>query len=157
KKYIRHFGSTNNALRRANLPIMRIAKYGADELLHALKSFYNKYGRSPSANDFDKRKHYPSSHAILYNFSSWNKALRAAGLPINRPLRYDQDDLIRWIKGFVLKNKQFPHYRNLSTHGAPSYAPIKRAFGGLRMAIKASGYVEKPGKASTKILNVPGP
>src|SRR5262245_15222744 len=88
KHYIRHFGSSNNGLRRANLPINKVAKYGADELLHTIRSFFNQHGHSPSAEDFDKGKDCPSSQAILDAFGSWNKALAIAGLPINRPLRY---------------------------------------------------------------------
>jgi hypothetical protein len=78
---IEHFGSWNEAKRRAGLVPRRFAT--REELLELLKQLGQKLGRTPSAKDLDaNRRSMPSKSLYWHTFGSLTTALREAGFDV---------------------------------------------------------------------------
>jgi hypothetical protein len=56
--------------------------YTDNQLLWYLIQFYKKYGRSPTARDFDNDPYYPNSTTYQKRFRSWSNALKLVGLDV---------------------------------------------------------------------------
>jgi hypothetical protein len=78
---IEHFGSWNNAKRRAGLLPRRFAT--RQELLEALRGLGERLGRTPTARDLDAhRGEVPSKSLYWHTFGSLRAALREAGFSV---------------------------------------------------------------------------
>jgi Homing endonuclease associated repeat len=78
---IGHFGTWNNAKRRAGLVPRRFAT--RDELLARLRELGEELGRTPTAKDLEQRKgSMPSKSLYWHTFGSLNSALREAGFDV---------------------------------------------------------------------------
>jgi Homing endonuclease associated repeat len=78
---IEHFGSWNEAKRRAGLVPRRFAT--REELLELLKQLGQKLGRTPTAKDLDaNRRSMPSKSLYWHTFGSLTTALREAGFDV---------------------------------------------------------------------------
>jgi HNH endonuclease len=78
---IEHFGSWNNAKRRAGLLPRRFAT--RQELLEALRGLGERLGRTPTARDLDAhRREVPSKSLYWHTFGSLRAALREAGFSV---------------------------------------------------------------------------
>ncbi len=78
---IEHFGSWNNAKRRAGLVPRRFAT--RDELLRQLQELGKELGRTPAAKDLDARRgSMPSKSLYWHTFGSLTTALREAGFDV---------------------------------------------------------------------------
>jgi hypothetical protein len=78
---IEHFGSWNEAKRRAGLVPRRFAT--REELLKLLKQLGQKLGRTPTAKDLDaNRRSMPSKSLYWHTFGSLTTALREAGFDV---------------------------------------------------------------------------
>jgi hypothetical protein len=78
---IEHFGTWNNAKRRAGLVPRRFAT--REELLRLLRDLGEELGRTPTAKDLEQRKaSMPSKSLYWHTFGSLNNALREAGFDV---------------------------------------------------------------------------
>jgi Homing endonuclease associated repeat len=78
---IEHFGSWNEAKRRAGLVPRRFAT--REELLDLLKRLGERLGRTPTAKDLDaSRRSMPSKSLYWHTFGSLTNALREAGFDV---------------------------------------------------------------------------
>ncbi len=78
---IEHFGSWNEAKRRAGLVPRRFAT--REELLVLLKQLGKRLGRTPTAKDLDaNRRSMPSKSLYWHTFGSLTNALREAGFDV---------------------------------------------------------------------------
>ena len=78
---IEHFGSWNEAKRRAGLVPRRFAT--REELLELLKQLGERLGRTPTAKDLDaNRRSMPSKSLYWHTFGSLTTALREAGFDV---------------------------------------------------------------------------
>src|SRR3954465_10396086 len=78
---IEHFGSWNEAKRRAGLVPRRFAT--RDELLALLRQLGERLGRTPTARDLDAtRRSMPSKSLYWHTFGSLTNALREAGFDV---------------------------------------------------------------------------
>ena len=78
---IQHFGSWNEAKRRAGLVPRRFAT--KDELLRLLRELGEELGRPPTARDLDERRaSMPSKSLYWHTFGSLTTALREAGFDV---------------------------------------------------------------------------
>jgi hypothetical protein len=78
---IEHFGSWNNAKRKAGLVPRRFAT--REELLGLLRSLGAELGRVPTARDIDERRgSMPSKSLFWHTFGSLTAALREAGFDV---------------------------------------------------------------------------
>jgi Homing endonuclease associated repeat len=78
---IEHFGSWNEAKRRAGLVPRRFAT--REELLELLRGLGERLGRTPTAKDLDaSRRSMPSKSLYWHTFGSLTNALREAGFDV---------------------------------------------------------------------------
>jgi len=78
---IEHFGSWNDAKRRAGLVPRRFAT--REELLVLLRQLGERLGRTPTAKDLDaSRRSMPSKSLYWHTFGSLTNALREAGFDV---------------------------------------------------------------------------
>jgi Homing endonuclease associated repeat len=78
---IEHFGSWNEAKRRAGLVPRRFAT--REELLALLRGLGERLGRTPTAKDLDaSRRSMPSKSLYWHTFGSLTNALREAGFDV---------------------------------------------------------------------------
>jgi hypothetical protein len=78
---IEHFGTWNNAKRKAGLVPRRFAT--REELLSLLRELGDQLGRTPTAKDLEQRKSsMPSKSLYWHTFGSLNNALREAGFDV---------------------------------------------------------------------------
>jgi hypothetical protein len=78
---IEHFGSWNEAKRRAGLVPRRFAT--REELLELLRGLGDRLGRTPTAKDLDAaRRSMPSKSLYWHTFVSLTNALREAGFDV---------------------------------------------------------------------------
>lgn len=80
---INRFGTWNNALIKANIPIEYNIKRTDEQLLESIVNFYNKNGRVPTVKDCLKNEDMPGANTIIRRFGSWNCAILSAGLTPN--------------------------------------------------------------------------
>jgi hypothetical protein len=134
------FGSWNQALKEAGLPINRTVdkRYSEEQLLGFLRSVSSN-GIAPTVNDFRKTYHSPSVDTLISFFGSWNEAVRKAGLRENRILA-DEDEMLVRIRRFATEhptNINSDHYEKV--RWKPSYHAIKRRFGSWIHALEMAG------------------
>lgn len=98
----RHFGSHNNLLRAAGVPVRvsnwnkshgekpgpppnppRYTKWTEEAILEALRSFHEEFGRLPLESDHANRR-LPARATVRRHFATFNDAVRAAGLTPRR-------------------------------------------------------------------------
>lgn len=80
--YKRHFGSWNNALELAGLPVKQRkpeVAYNKDYMLSCIKSYIHKYKKIPIQQEFDADKDFPSSITVVKYCGSWEQAIKDAG------------------------------------------------------------------------------
>jgi hypothetical protein len=81
-------------------------KYTDEELLNILKETSKDLGKSPRSNDVSEYG------TIISRFESWNKALKKAGLSINRERSYthiSNDQLIFIVKNWIEEHDKIPN------------------------------------------------
>lgn len=75
-----HFGSWNNALKEANIPLNIVHYYTDEYLLNELKRYYNDTGKIPSINGLrNTNNKYPFSDTYINHFDSWKNAIKMVG------------------------------------------------------------------------------
>ena len=109
----RRFGSLKNACKRAGItyvPSQYSRRYTRNELLVSLKQVWRHHQRPPTVYDFGNIKGRPSVQAIVREFGKWNRGLRAAKIPLNRP-GYSNQQMIALYKRVAVRAGQPPSSR----------------------------------------------
>jgi len=89
RPYKKWFGSYNAAILEAGLDVNTFHDYTPESLIAELIRFVEENGRTPSHDDMKRCNGYCSSGVYIRVFGSWNAALIAAGLEINKVRSYD--------------------------------------------------------------------
>lgn len=151
----KRFGSWNEALTEAGIPINREVKkwYKKEDIIMFLKELSND-GTIMSANEYQKNYSSPSIETIISLFGSWNEALIAAEIDENRTL-LEKDEIINRLKKYI---KSYPTELNsdqyIQKKWKPSYHTIIRYFGSWIHALEKAGIkVEMPTYTDDEILD----
>lgn len=59
-------------------------KYSNDDIISSIRDVAESLGKPPTMEEWDNRKKYPTAQTIQLRFSTWNNALRKAGVGVNR-------------------------------------------------------------------------
>lgn len=90
--YKKVFGSWNNALIEAGLPINQVSHYNDDFLESEFNRFVKEHGRIPIYAEFNNSE-YPSFWCYQHRFGSWNKAVAVYGYePNDKNRKFILDD-----------------------------------------------------------------
>jgi len=81
--YLARFGSWNNALIVAKLPVNKEYVYNEDFLISELVRFVDNFGYIPTEKEISNTIGYPSSSTFENYFGSWNNAIISANLKPN--------------------------------------------------------------------------
>ncbi len=137
----REFGSWDNALIEAGIYIER--SWTRDEIIESIKRFSEKNGRPPMQKDFVGNPEYPSQASVQRAFDgSWNNALKATGLEINRG-SCTKDEIIVIIKKFSEENGREPVAKDFVSNRDWKYNILKsviKEFGSWDEAKRAAGF-----------------
>ncbi|TAK59418.1 MAG: hypothetical protein EPO24_07725 [Bacteroidetes bacterium] len=78
-------------------------KWTKQELIEAVKSFYQAHGRVPRAREFTAKNNYPSRGAFSRQFGSFSNGVRAAGYEPTKPGDYStRTDEPYWTEEKIL-------------------------------------------------------
>ena len=106
--YERRFGSWNSALKFAGIEINREALYTKEFLISELHRFVIEFGFIPLFDELNMASGYPSTGPYRSQFGSWNNALIAADLKLNKESSYTKETLISELHRFVDEFGQIP-------------------------------------------------
>jgi len=137
--FVSSFGSWNNALTEAGLPINRKNKYSKKELIEFLQRLYRKTKKSPSSKILKAVKNSPNFLVFRKYFGSWNNALKAAGIPLNQR-RYTKEELIGFFQRYYHDTKKIPDCKTINAlKDYPTSSTFVNRFGGWHNALIAAG------------------
>lgn len=137
--YQRRFGSWSAAKEAAELPPSEIQKRISDEeLLSELQRVADNLGRTPKLSDLDEYGKY-SRGPYQVRFGSWNEALEAANLDLNRPTDIPKSDLIAELTRLADELGRTPTREDMTTSGKYGASTCQRTFGSWTAAIEVAG------------------
>jgi Homing endonuclease associated repeat len=130
------FGSWNNALERAGIPINKQnkSKYSKNELLESLKNASMGIG-TISLKEYTNKISEPSSDTIISVFGSWSNALEEAGLSPKVTL-YSDEEIILILKDFIENTGYVSESKYRSLRLTPAPDTIRKRFGSWHNAVK---------------------
>ena len=108
-----------------------------EQLIEDLQQFAEELGKTPTCPEMDDNG--PWSANTYYNhFESWNKALEAAGLEINKEHDISNEQLIKDLQQFAEELGKTPTYREMDNCGPWSGTPYKKHFDSWNEALEAA-------------------
>lgn len=113
--------------------------YTDDELLAGLRDLAEEVGDSPTEAQMDERG---AASAATYKrrFGSWNDALRAAGLAVNRERDIRDEDLLDEIRRLAADLDRVPLAVDVREAGRYSLDPYVDRFDSFSEALVAAGF-----------------
>jgi len=156
KPYINHFESWNSALEKAELNINQKKEDTSEEkLIKDLQEFAEKLGKTPIYEEMNNKGPWS---AITYErrFESWNDALEAAGLDINREIQNlkSKEQLIQNLQQFAEKLGKIPTRKEMNDEGPWGSTTYERHFESWNGALKKAGLeINKEREVSKKKKN----
>lgn len=110
--------------------------YTKEDIILAIRNFYNEYNRIPMQKDFVKNPNYPGKNTVVRFFGTWNNGILAAGLKTSD---WSDEDLISALVNFYKDNGQVPAYNNF-VGNFPSARTIETRFGSWNNAMEKAGF-----------------
>lgn len=101
---------------KRNMELVNYSKVRMSQefLISELIRYKNEHGSSPTNEQFEKNKEFPSTKPYVRLFGSWNNALRTAGLEINTEFNISKNEVIKRAKTFFEKNGRSPFWNELN-------------------------------------------
>lgn len=132
------FGSWNNALRECGFSVHTSYDYTEDDLIEELQRLSDELGRSPYYNEMKKLSKY--SHKLYTNmYGTWNDALKAAKLSINKEMDISRQDLLDEIVRIYEVVGRPPTSVEMNNFGKYSSETYYQKFGGWNKAVEKAG------------------
>ena len=120
--------------------------WSPDAVIAALVSWHRRCGAAPTREDFATadRSAYPNPSTVVQVFGGWNRALEAAGLPLNKP----HPPLRRWSDQEILEEIRRSFAAGDTTSAPfcdgrrrPWLAVIRTRFGSWNRACQLAGVI----------------
>jgi hypothetical protein len=137
----RHFGSFGAALSAAGFAPRRFS-WDREGIIAALNAHLREHGVLPTAGEWAERDPTgarPALHNVHHRFGSWDKALEAAGHPVER---WDRQTMIEALRALGGELGRRPMQRDLRPKrpGLPGSDTVRTQFGSFTAALEAAGY-----------------
>ncbi|MBN1503334.1 hypothetical protein JW930_07380 [Candidatus Woesearchaeota archaeon] len=111
-------------------------RYTKEQLLYFLKKYYKTNKKTPTAQEINKNKRYPSCSTYAKRFGGWNAALKKAGLKPNVKRRYTKGELVNALKQFFEQQGRVPRTTDLKKNKwLASYTTYRKYFGGWKQVL----------------------
>lgn len=136
--YVNEFGSWNEAVREAGLEPNHIQHVSDEELIEDLKEYAGKIGETPTISQMED--HHWSWQVYVNHFGSWNDALRAAGLEVNREYGVSDEILVEDINQVASKLGRRPSSNDIREHGRMGLSVYVMSFGSWNEALRKAGF-----------------
>lgn len=143
--YIKRFGSWNNAMKLANIPInqKKIRGYSEEILINKFKEIVDFLGRIPTFNEVTNDKNFVSAGTVINYFDTYDNLVLACGFKHNTTNngKYKKNFLISEIQRFVEEFKRVPVQSDFEKlEGYPSRKTFTNHFGSFNKVIKLAGF-----------------
>ena len=139
--YQRLFGSWNKALGAAGLKPNMKYDWTREELTELLIKFREKLGRIPTTEDLRSAEDMPGVNTYVKYFSSWNRALEAAGFKLNMRYGWTKEELIELLVKLGEKLGRTPTIKDVrAAEDMPSTDTYTSYFGSWNKALEAAGF-----------------
>jgi hypothetical protein len=142
------FSSFNKCLEQAGFePKYRRKRVSSgiskQELASKLRELSNRLGRTPTRKDVNDSEGIPSGAFYSRTFGSFNSALEAAGLCLNKIPKYPEAELLSSLKDTYRKLGKAPTVLDIDREsklaGKPNASTYRSAFGSLNQAFLKAG------------------
>jgi hypothetical protein len=140
KTYRNRFNGWNDVLEKCNLDVNQEKEClkSDNELIKEIRQVVKDLGKAPSEKEIKENTNW--GHSLYANrFGSWNKALEAAGLEVNKK-SWSKEELIDNIKTIKNKLERVPVRKDLYNFDGPSPQPYYNKFGSWNSALEAAGF-----------------
>lgn len=140
--FVDHFGSWNEALLAADLPLNIITN---ESLIEKLQAKAKQLGRTPSFKEVMQDKDMPSAATYRQRFGSWAQALRVAKLKVSYQTAavsegVNRDKMLSALQKKAKKLGRTPKGREVNTDkNMPCVASYRKEFGSWNDALLAAG------------------
>jgi hypothetical protein len=139
KTYNRVFGSWNDALKQANLPLNNRNDISRAELIDELQQLADRLNETPGLRQMDTLGEFDST-TYMSTFGSWNNAVVAADLePIERR-DIPREDLLEEIERLAESLGRAPIREEMSQCGKFGSSTYAERFGSWSEALTAAGF-----------------
>ena len=119
-------------------------KWNKTIIIALIQDFYKTNNRSPIDKDFYKHTEYPSPTTVKKYFGTWNNALLAADVPVNRYKKinnyWTKDLVVEKIKQYYGIHNKIPELRDFIPPDYPSHMVVIRLFNTWNNAIESAGF-----------------
>ena len=123
------FGLWNNALKTIGLTPNNRINIPQSEMLSELKRVAKKIGHTPTKKEFNKHAAF-GGEVVYLRFGSWNKALRAAHLNINKHGKVTAQECIIELQRVAKKIGHTPTGKEFNRHATFCIQSVQKYFGG---------------------------
>ncbi len=121
-------------------------RYTDEQIIGALQVAALRLGHTPTRKDWTTLNFQPSWSMVARRFSSWSRAISAAGLEPHTPDygRLSAADAIACIQSVVTRLGRVPTVAEWDhNHERPNRKTLVRIFGGYTKALRAAGVTDK--------------
>ena len=137
--YSTAFGTWNDAVREADLDPTKLRDIPNSELLDELERLTNQLGQPPTVHQMEKHGRF-GAKTYSTAFGSWNEALSAANLELNKEKNVGRSRLLDEIKRLRDASGEVPTAETMRRQGRFAVNTYKRRFGSWNKALQAVGY-----------------
>lgn len=125
-------------------------------LIKKLKEFYNKKGRVPICSDASRKNNMPDRSVFEMKFGSWNNALIAADLNINKTYRkWNKEGIIYWLRKKYDELGQTPGIGDFDKDSeAPGKNTVRKLFGNWTNALREAKLPVKRFNSKKELINL---
>jgi hypothetical protein len=114
--------------------------YRRAELISKLRKLAARLGHTPAQQDVNLHPDYPCHATYVNHFGSWNAAITAAGLPLNRSTEpCSSEELKTILQQLVEELGRAPTHRDLAERRLPTARTFARYLGDWREALMVLG------------------
>ena len=150
ERLVKCFGSVDNALRQAHIPLKKNVqlshahdlRYTDEQLISILKNAAAFFGHAPLSTEYNKWKNKTASLKTFQDhFGSWTKAIAAAGMEPLRVKSYTDKQLIQYLQNIAEKIGHSPTQEEYKKNNNDNFCwpdVIRKQFGSWNNALIAA-------------------